>query len=264
MKTIALLYHDVIENGRFRDSGFQGADADIYKLDLQEFRHHVSAIAEGWGGAPAKATELDPVRDWHLLLTLDDGGASAAGPVAALFAEVGWSAHFLVTTDYIGTPGFLSKDQIRALRAQGHVIGSHSCSHPSRMSSCSLEQLRQEWSQSCNVLSDVLEERIVVASVPGGFYSRRIAEAAGDAGIRVLFNSEPVVKPEVINGCMVIGRFGVQQGVSPEWVRSVTAREWMPRLKRSVHWNLKKVVKSVGGEHWLRLRRWYFAQRQAK
>ena len=44
MKTIALLYHDIVPGGDFTLSGFQSPDADIYKLDCEEFRRHLRAV----------------------------------------------------------------------------------------------------------------------------------------------------------------------------------------------------------------------------
>ena len=45
MQTIALLYHDVVPAGDYSLSGFQSADANIYKLDCDEFKNHLREIA---------------------------------------------------------------------------------------------------------------------------------------------------------------------------------------------------------------------------
>src|SRR5262249_51253399 len=140
-------------------------------------------------------------------ITFDDGGVSAYDEVATLLDKRRWPGHFLITTDCIGRAGFLSKEQIRGLRKRGHVIGSHSCSHPSRMSECSWQQLIVEWHSSVAILSDILGEAVVVASVPGGYYSRAVAEAAARAGVRALFTSEPVIRHQQVDGCYVLGRY---------------------------------------------------------
>jgi len=77
----------------------------------------------------------------------------------------------------------LPAEQIRDLHQRGHIIGSHSCSHPKRMSFCSRAELLQEWGRSCEILAGILGAPVTVASVPGGFYSRAVAEAAAEAGI---------------------------------------------------------------------------------
>src|SRR2546421_11759443 len=124
----------------------------------------------------------------------------------------GLRGHFFVVTDFIGTAPFLNADQIRELRGRGHVVGSHSCSHPERISACGREQLVEEWRRSCAVLSDILGEAVTTASVPGGFYSKAVAEAAAEAGVRLLYTSEPTTRTWTVAGCEVRGRYSVVRG----------------------------------------------------
>ena len=262
MHTIALLYHDVVPENQLELSGFQGADADIYKLSCDEFRLHLEEIARA---DVRPTTVLKPTSDEkpRLFLTFDDGGESAASHIAEMLEQFGWRGHFFVTTDRIGTPGFLSESQIVDLYRRSHVIGSHSCSHPARMSRCSSEQLSKEWQESIQRLADILGAPVTTASVPGGYYSRQVAAAAANAGIRSLFTSEPVTTLQVVEGCTIIGRFGVQQGVSSDWVASVIRGRIAPRFQRYLFWNAKKLLKSLGGEAWLRMRRRLLEQQAA-
>jgi peptidoglycan/xylan/chitin deacetylase (PgdA/CDA1 family) len=248
MKTILLLYHDVVDDDDFDSSGFPGGDAHIYKLPLPEFERHLAAIHSAARGRP-------------LLLTFDDGGSSAHQHTAGLLEEFGWRGHFFVTTNWIGKSGFLNPEQIRDLRKRGHRIGSHSCSHPPRMSYCTPEELHREWGHSIAVLADILGEKVEVASVPGGYYARNVAEAAAATGIRTLFTSEPQTATHVVNGCRVLGRYTIQQGVKPATAAAIAAGEFAPRVRQYAYWNAKKFVKWTGGTSWLRLRRWVLANR---
>lgn len=261
MRTLALLYHDVVTEGRYGDSGFQSPDANIYKLDRTEFARHLEAIARASRRPPVTAGRLGSEASPELLLTFDDGGASALEPVAGMLAGRGWKAHFFVTSDYVGTPGFLTPGEIRELHRQGHVIGSHSASHPLQMGRCPREQLDREWRRSTAALAEILGEPVRTASIPGGYYSHAVADSAAAAGIRTLFTSEPVTRPWTRDGCTMLGRFGVQQGVPPEWVAAVVAGRVGPRLSRYCYWNAKKLVKAAGGEQWLKLRAWMLARR---
>jgi peptidoglycan/xylan/chitin deacetylase (PgdA/CDA1 family) len=263
MRTLAFLYHDVVPSTRFELSGFQSADANIYKLDRAEFDRHLEAIAS----QNYRSAILDPSRsnsERTCLLTFDDGGRSAADYIAGPLARRDWLAYFFITTDYIGRSGFLDPRQICELRKRGHVIGTHSCSHPLRMAQCTAAQLDREWRDSVRRLEDILGERVLTASIPGGNYGRNVVRAAAAAGIRVLFNSEPVTRTTTIDGCLVIGRFGVQQGVPPEWVKAVAAGKIGPRLQRWAFWNAKKLMKAAGGELWLTARRNMLARRAAR
>lgn len=120
-------------------------------------------------------------------------GSRRQHPVGDLLENLG-RGHFFITAGQIGKHGFINAAQLRELHERGHVIGSHSYSHPTRMSLCDDEILADEWARSVEMLSELLGEKVDTASVPGGYYSRRVAEAAAAAGIRILFNSEPTTR----------------------------------------------------------------------
>jgi hypothetical protein len=257
MRAIALTYHDVVEKNDYDSSGFLGPDADIYKLSHQEFRSHLQAIHETVR-RPA-VTLVERTRDWGsacpVLLTFDDGGASAYSAIAEMIEEYGWRGHFFVPTDCIGRAGFLNAKQIRALRQRGHIIGSHSCSHPYRMSALGWDDVVREWNTSCRLLSEILGEPVRVASIPGGYYSRKVASAAATAGIEVLFTSEPTMQAHRIDGCLVLGRYGIRKGTPAEFAAGLVALRFWPRWRQVVVWKVKWAAKFALGEHYIRLRK---------
>jgi peptidoglycan/xylan/chitin deacetylase (PgdA/CDA1 family) len=255
VKSASLLYHDVVQAGRYEASGFRGAGPDRYKLDSAEFDEHLAALAKRIGYAPSAVGELggDESRlSW--LLTFDDGGASAVH-IGETLAERGWCGHFFVTADFIGSNGFVSAQDIRTLKSMGHVIGSHSCSHPHRMARCSWAELHDEWSRSAAVLGDIIGHPVTVASIPGGDYSKLVAQAAAAAGIQHLFTSEPVLRVQNIDGCAVFGRFAIVRHVSPQRAADLAAARRAPRLQQFASWQAKKTFKAVGGDRYLKLRR---------
>lgn len=246
---IALMYHDVVPAGRPEASGFNDPWADHYKFDESAFQAHLAAI-ESLAGRGAIGLLTGPRAEGGrspVLLTFDDGGVSAHAPVAAWLEARGWRGYFFVTTDYTGKPAFLDEAQIADLHRRGHVIGSHSCSHPTRMAACSREQLRTEWRESVRRLSAIIGAPVTTASVPGGYYSRAVAETAAEAGIRHLFNSEPTTATEVVDGCLVIGRFALVRGMPPSLAAGLAAGQSWPRWRQAGEWKLKKAVKTVAG-----------------
>ena len=253
---ISLLYHDVVAPGQFASSGFPDGDADIYKLERPEFELHLTTIERmsGRGGVALLNCAARGLSSNALLFTFDDGGASALS-IAALLESRGWRGHFFVTTDYIGRQGFLAAEQIRELHARGHVVGSHSCSHPARMSPCSPQQIERECRASWRVLSDILGTDVRVASVPGGYYSRRVAGAAAASGIEVLFNSEPTSRVKRVNNCLVVGRYSIQRGVSAETAARIASGDRIPRVRQYLFWNSKKIAKYFGGNHYISMRK---------
>jgi hypothetical protein len=115
-------------------------------------------------------------------------------------------------------------------------------------------ELLQEWGVSIKRLSDILGEAVTIASVPNGYYSTRVAEAASLSGVKVLFTSEPVRSTRLVRGCVVFGRYIIRPGMAPELVAELAgARSW-PRWKEFLLWNSKKLAKVVGGEAYLKMR----------
>ena len=255
MRFTSLLFHDVVPDGRWQSSGFAGADADAYKMDSEEFRRHLKAVAHGLRRTVATAGELlaSKVADHPLLFTFDDGGVSALH-TADLLDEFGWKGHFFITGGRIGTSGFLDAGQIQELYRRGHTIGSHSYTHPLRMALCSKAQLDDEWQRSGGVLSDIVGDPIRVASVPGGLYSRAVASSASKAGIRLLFNSEPVTQSHTVDRCLVLGRFSVMRGNSPGRSAALVAGDRQLLMREYLFWNTKKLGKAVLGSVWLKAR----------
>jgi peptidoglycan/xylan/chitin deacetylase (PgdA/CDA1 family) len=263
MKAVTLLYHDVIDPGQEETSGFNSADANIYKLLTSDFEGHLDAIAKAQNPPRHTIIELlnrnDGQSQIPVLLTFDDGGASALATADRL-DQRGWKGHFFITTNFIGTSGFVTPADICGLVKRGHVVGSHSCSHPRRISHLSDGELELEWKQSVNVLQDILGANIGSASVPGGFYSSRVARYASRAGIQVLFNSEPKVQSARLDGCLILGRFGLQRdspaGLAGKFARCETSILW----RHAAFWNAKKLAKAAGGERWLAFRKWWLAR----
>jgi peptidoglycan/xylan/chitin deacetylase (PgdA/CDA1 family) len=155
----------------------------------------------------------------------------------------------------IGTRGFLDAGGLRDLHDMGHVIGSHSASHPERMSSLPRELLLREWSDSVAVVSEALGSGVRVAAVPGGYYASDVAIAAEQEGIAVLFTSEPRRTPRFVGNCIVVGRLMIRAETSAQEAARAAAGDPRVWLGQSAAWNLRKPLKKIGGVHYVRLRR---------
>lgn len=256
MNAVALMYHDVVPDGHDEESGFPGGDAAVYKITIDNFSRHLRTIASRVPAPPIRVDALTTASALPLLLTFDDGGASAIAAADRLEAR-GWRGHFFVTTDYIDRAGFLTRSAIRDLHDRGHVIGGHSCSHPLRMAHLPDRRLRDEWTRSVAVLQDLIGAPIDVASVPGGHYSPRVADIAAEAGVRVLFTSQPTVAVERRGDLMVIGRYAVWRSMSAREVAAIAAGSRLPRFRRSAAWAMRRVGKAVAGKGYLKARAWW-------
>ena len=249
---IALEYHDVVREGWWDESGFPGPAAATYKLSVERFAAHLEALSNA--RVPVTASMPGNARVPGVVLTFDDGGVGYLTHAADLLEQHGWRGVVFMTTSRIDKPGFLSGRDLRALRDRGHVIGSHSRNHPPRMSALPPADIDAEWRTSLSDLQDVLGNAVTVASVPGGYHSRRVAELAAANGITTLFTSEPEARIRLVDGCRVVGRYTLRSASTPDYAARLVGPSPVTRTAQWAQWNAKKLAKAVGGKHYLRIR----------
>jgi peptidoglycan/xylan/chitin deacetylase (PgdA/CDA1 family) len=246
-----LMYHDVI-SGTER-SGRHGDGPERYKLSPPDFLAHLTAMERAVEGRPLAVGSAPAPGQSGWALTFDDGGSSGLA-VAEELARRGWLAYFFITSDAIGRPGFLDREAIRDLDRLGHVVGSHSTSHPSPMSTLSYDALVREWAESAAELAEIVGKPVKTASVPGGDYRSHVGRAAAQAGIELLFTSEPVRRARFQNGCLVAGRYSIRRHTSAREAASAAAGDAGLWLRQWSAWNARKPVKLMAGRHYDRLR----------
>jgi hypothetical protein len=198
--------------------------------------------------------------DTPVFLTFDDGALGSYTCVADALEKNGWRGHFFIITDWIGRPGFLDARMIRELRERGHVIGTHTCSHPARMSHLDWPELERAWSESCRTLFDILGERVRVGSVPNGCYTRKVGQAAAAAGIEILFTSEPTEAAVILDGCVILGRYCIRRDTPSALSGAIAAGRTWPRWRQTLVWKAKKPARALGGDSYLAFRRYLISR----
>jgi peptidoglycan/xylan/chitin deacetylase (PgdA/CDA1 family) len=253
---ISLMYHDIYGTSGPGETGFAGAGANSYKLSTDDFSDHLRALKDGGSEAVSILSQATSLCNGSFLLTFDDGGVSAISEIAPLLDLFGWPGHFFVTTSLIGTPGFLNLEDIKQLYRGGHIIGSHSHTHPEIMSGLTDEELTEEWQRSRDILSEIIGCNITIASVPGGFFSRRVARAASAAGIQHLFTSDPGVRVRSTSGCQLLPRYTLKQGMEADIAVGLVYNQGNWRRRQYLAWNSRKIAKKISGPLYLKIWEW--------
>lgn len=248
-EAICLEYHDVSDQ-----TGPPGG-ARLYRLARLEFEAHLRSIQERQCRICHLGNGLPEANTRPVLLTFDDGFRSALDTIAGMLERFGWRGHFFIVTDWIGKAGYLDRCQIRELARRGHVIGTHSCSHPERMAGLDAPRLVREWSESREVLAEITSDGVRTGSVPNGYYNRAVAEAAAEAGLETLFTSEPTMAVRNINGCVVRGRYTVKRGMKAEASGAIACGAGWPRARQSIAWGARKMLKGLLGETYISVRK---------
>ena len=229
-----LMLHDVLPDDRpLGESGFTGPGPDRYKIRQQLF--------EAMAGR---------VRAAGTILTFDDGGRSALDVVAPVLAEHGLRGEFFIATARLGTPGFLDRKGVGELAAAGHIVGSHSHTHPEVMTELSDEEIRAEWRMSISLLEDATGQPVESASVPNGFTNRAVLAAARESGIRTLYTSAPTRRRRTYGTMDVVGRFAVLAVDSPGSAVALASGALAPRLKQQARWNALALSKKLLGSRY--------------
>lgn len=232
MQIASFTFHEVCDNPA--ESGWQRPAALPYKHPVAVFGEHLDRIAE----SSVKPSRLEnwTTTDRHLTLTFDDGGVSnvAAGDE---LARRGWPGFFFIVTDLIGKPGFMDAAQIRYLHSCGHVIGSHSESHPDIFRALTAAEMLQQWRGSRDKLEQLLGAPVDTASIPGGDGSPLVYEKAAEAGLKTLFTSEPKLEPFAVAGTRILGRVCLKRDTPSARVRELAQfrgwqrENWIRRAK---------------------------------
>ncbi len=221
-------YHEITDDPSA--TGFQRPGARPYTLTPRAFAAHLDQMAAS-EARPVRVTDIDFTRPGRcLVLTFDDGGKSAVYAGDAL-ARRGWTGHFFIVSSLIGQRTFATASDIRYLASCGHVVGTHSHTHPDIFPDLTPERMLEEWRTSSAAISEIVGAPCLTASVPGGDISRHVLESAARAGVRYLFTAEPWLSPRGMNGCRVLGRFCPKVGTSPDRIRELAQfRGWTSAL----------------------------------
>lgn len=229
---IALMYHDVVTRGD-TSSGFQNESAFQYKVEAELFEAQVKALSQ---------------RD-DVVFTFDDGGVSFLTVAAPILEKYGLRGVFFISTKYLGTPGFLTCEQVKELEERGHIIGSHSHSHPDNIASLPPEKMDEEWRLSCEMLKDILGHDISCASIPNGYGSKALNACAKRAGITDLYTSVPTTKDAINNNQALHGRYVVHRDMSVEDVVAVVTDHNRQRRMYFRWWVLEQAKKVLGSSY---------------
>ncbi len=158
---------------------------DRFRVDLtvrpQDFEEQLRWLrAQGY--ATVTSNELwwtldqgAPLPAKPVQLTFDDGYADAYTVVLPLLRKYGFVGTFFVTANLVGRPGYLNRDQVRALATLGMDVQSHAVDHFSLMR---LPRAAQEY-QLCvsrKILSEWLGKDVRHFAFPAGDWNATTLE----------------------------------------------------------------------------------------
>ncbi len=182
-----LMYHAIWSGA---DGAIPRTSSIEHAVKDRDFRAQLDAIVSG-AFHTIKLADLEHPVDAPkpLLITFDDGHESDFTIAAPELARRNLHAIFFVVWSYLGQPGYLSREQVLALREQGFEIGSHGLTHVP-LSKISPAQASNEILESKHRLEDLLQQPIAGLALPFGHYNDAVLKAAWAAGYRRVMTSD--------------------------------------------------------------------------
>ncbi len=233
---VCLMYHDIV-TADDTSSGFQNESAFQYKVQDHLFEEQVKQL-----------------KDQDVVFTFDDGGESFLTVAAPILEKYSQRGIFFIATNYIGTPGFLTEEQVLELHRRGHIIGSHTNTHPKDISKASVKVIEEEWSSSLIILSNIIGEAVKYASIPNGNGSKTVYACARKAGITELYTSVPTNKVNQEEGLSIYGRYVVHNNSDIVRVSKIaTDRKF--REKEYKKWLMISLIKKSLGSFYKPLKK---------
>lgn len=239
------MYHDIIGHESM-ESGFQNKTALKYKVSAKAFEEQVKQVRN--------YLDTKKMPDSAVTFTFDDGGESFFTNAAPILEKYGFRGMFFISTGYIGNKGFLDAEQIRELSKRGHKIGSHSHSHPERMTVLSEKEIQDEWSISQMMLSEVLGFKPIIASIPNGYSSPLVIKSMISSDICEIYTSSPTSKVSKKKNYTLIGRYAVTSEMTTDEVLSIVTSPYK-RFKIGCRQQILDLAKRLLGNCYLSIRK---------
>jgi len=178
-----LMYH-----GLHADEHDDGHFEPVYSVRPDAFAAQLDWLKRN-GRRTILLDALDQARDGDVVITFDDGDVSNARTALPLLAARGMVAEFMVTSDFIGTPGWLAEADIATLLDAGMGVQAHGRTHRF-LEDLDETSMRAELADSRSRLQALGAPADAVA-LPGGRGGIRERDAAFAIGYRQVLTSIP-------------------------------------------------------------------------
>lgn len=183
-----------------------GTTVPHHYVSPARFERHCSAMSR-FGFASASLLEAaawlqgegDDAR--RIVLSFDDGYANFAETAAPTLESHGLRGTVFVVTGLLGGENdwdwkngdvrerLMTADQVRAVAAAGHEVGSHTVTH-ARLTEVTTEAARHEIERSRDALTDLLAQPVVTFCYPYGAHDAGVRQAVAEAGYRMACSVE--------------------------------------------------------------------------
>lgn len=195
----AFIYH------RFDDARYPSTNVpvDIFTKQLEFLReHNIPAVSTQ--DISERIARGEPLPEHGVMITVDDSYLSFYEAGMPVIRKFGVPVSLFVNTDSVGTPGYMTWEQIREVAAQGVEIGNHTASHAYLVEKVSGEtdaQWRQRIYNDIDRAQQAFERELGLVpnifAYPYGEYSAEIIEVLKELGFIAAYAQQSgVIHPQ--------------------------------------------------------------------
>ncbi len=200
-----LMYHLIMEEP------YNNLEALFVRPD--DFRAHITILKEE-GYEFLFADDYNKTAKPSVMLTFDDGYEDNYTTMFPILKELNAKATVFLITDMIGTPGYMSKDQIKEMSDSGLVyFGCHTATHCD-LSAQTEERVRSEFERSIAVIEEITGQPCKALAYPAGGQNPTV-NAIAEEFFDYAYISRPVI-PDGIQTDMKIPRYYISRGMGPK------------------------------------------------
>lgn len=184
-----LMYHEIESAGRPPSN--QNPGYVRYVVTENEFRRQLQAMRDERLRGVSVGEALNNIKanmDSYVALTFDDGCETDLLVAAPILRDADFNATLFVIAGFVGTPGFLDRNQLLQLHKAGFEIGSHTMTHR-HLTDLDDDQLRDELQVSKDRLEQMIGYPVVHLSCPNGRYNERVMHVAKQIGYQTISTS---------------------------------------------------------------------------
>ncbi|MCJ7458720.1 MAG: polysaccharide deacetylase family protein [candidate division Zixibacteria bacterium] len=192
-RTLILLYHRLLS--RKENLSKINSEERVYLLKEEEFIKQLEYLhSEEWNTISVEQL-LESLKnrtslpEKSLIISFDDGNQTDYTIAFPLLEKLGFKATFFLTSDFIDTPGHLSKSQIQKMSQAGMEFGTHGKTHKF-LSTLDENELKLELQESKKVLEEITGKKIDLLSLPGGYHSSKVKRMGQELGYKGICTSK--------------------------------------------------------------------------
>lgn len=158
----------------------------------EKFEEQIAWLKEnGYRSVSLDLFEIpEPVSFKPLVLTFDDGYQDAFDMVFPILRKYEMPGIFYLIVNKIGTPGYLTWDEIVQMQESGMRFGSHTLTHPD-LRNLSVINLEKELKESKKILEQKLGKEITDFCYPSGKYDSAVLREVRVAGYQTAVTTVP-------------------------------------------------------------------------